>query len=198
MPKQWCYSIAPSWRQRQGTLSRPLVMGHGGAAFSIPEHTLESYQLAFELGANYVEPDFYPTKEGRLVARHDVDLNMTTNVAHIFPNRSRTLTLNGVSWCTSKKSPMVQKTTCTASSKLVLFISTPTTYYTRHQSLLILRLISHLMKSDNFESASASKVGYDQNATIGSLACQPWKILLISCIDGRSPQSWSSRTAPTI
>jgi glycerophosphoryl diester phosphodiesterase len=50
-----------------------------------------------------VEPDFYPTKEGRLVARHDVDLNTTTNVAQIFPNRSRTLKLSGVScvvlWC---------------------------------------------------------------------------------------------------
>jgi glycerophosphoryl diester phosphodiesterase len=104
MPKQLCFSFAPSLRQgegQQGTLSCPLVMGHGGAAFSMPEHTLESYQLAFDLGANYVEPDFYPTKEGRLIARHDIDLSTTTNVAQLFPNRSRTLTLSGVSYYSS-------------------------------------------------------------------------------------------------
>jgi len=91
--KHECYSIAPS---RRGTLAQPLVMGHRGAAFSIPEHTLEAYQLAFELGANYVEPDFVPTKDGRLIAHHDIDLSTTTNIASLFPNRSRTLTLNGV------------------------------------------------------------------------------------------------------
>ena len=55
----------------------------------MPEHTLAGYRLALELGADYIEPDLVPTKDGRLVAIHSVDLNITTNVDVVFPNRRR-------------------------------------------------------------------------------------------------------------
>ncbi|KAL7527393.1 hypothetical protein ACHAXR_001935, partial [Thalassiosira sp. AJA248-18] len=58
----------------------PLVLGHRGASFHIPEHTLPAYRLAFELGADYIEPDLVPCKDGTLIALHSVDLNVTTNV----------------------------------------------------------------------------------------------------------------------
>ena len=50
---------------------------------------MAGYRLALELGADYIEPDLVPTKDGHLVAIHSVDLNITTNVHVVFPNRRR-------------------------------------------------------------------------------------------------------------
>ena len=41
----------------QAQKARPLVIGHRGASGYLPEHTLEAYALAIELGADYIEPD---------------------------------------------------------------------------------------------------------------------------------------------
>jgi glycerophosphoryl diester phosphodiesterase len=59
----------------------PLVVGHRGASGYLPEHTLESYARAIELGADVVEPDVVVTKDGVLIARHEPNLTNTTNVA---------------------------------------------------------------------------------------------------------------------
>jgi glycerophosphoryl diester phosphodiesterase len=67
------------------------VIAHRGASFHIPEHTLAAYRLALELGADYIEPDLVGTKDGHLVVVHSIDLNITTNVAEVFPNRITTL-----------------------------------------------------------------------------------------------------------
>jgi glycerophosphoryl diester phosphodiesterase len=56
-----------------------LVFGHRGASGYAPEHTLLSYQLAKELGADYLEIDLQQTKDGELVALHDPDVNRTTD-----------------------------------------------------------------------------------------------------------------------
>ncbi len=61
--------------------SRPLVVGHRGAAGYRPEHTLASYRLAIELGADYIEPDLVSTRDGVLVARHENEIGATTDVA---------------------------------------------------------------------------------------------------------------------
>src|SRR5262245_39013347 len=50
--------------------ARPLVIGHRGLSGRLPEHTLASYALAIDLGADYVEPDLVATKDGVLIARH--------------------------------------------------------------------------------------------------------------------------------
>ena len=60
---------------------RPLVIGHRGASGNLPEHTLESYQRALNDGADCIEPDLVMTKDNVLVARHDLYLSTTTNVA---------------------------------------------------------------------------------------------------------------------
>lgn len=75
----------PSTAKRQ----RPLVIGHRGASYNLPEHTLASYHLALELGADYIEPDLVPTRDGVLVAMHALDLNITTNVQDVFPDRAQ-------------------------------------------------------------------------------------------------------------
>jgi glycerophosphoryl diester phosphodiesterase len=59
----------------------PLVIGHRGAAGYRPEHTLASYLLAIEQGADYIEPDLVSTRDGVLVARHENQIGATTDVA---------------------------------------------------------------------------------------------------------------------
>lgn len=48
-----------------------LVIAHRGASGERPEHTLGSYTLAIEQGADFIEPDLVLTKDGILVARHE-------------------------------------------------------------------------------------------------------------------------------
>jgi glycerophosphoryl diester phosphodiesterase len=65
-----------------------IVIAHRGASAHLPEHTLPAYRLALELGADYIEPDLVATKDNQLVAIHSMDLNKTTNVAELFPDRT--------------------------------------------------------------------------------------------------------------
>jgi glycerophosphoryl diester phosphodiesterase len=58
-----------------------MVVGHRGAPAYRPEHTIESYQLAIDQGADYIEPDLVSTRDGHLIARHESDLTLTTDVA---------------------------------------------------------------------------------------------------------------------
>jgi glycerophosphoryl diester phosphodiesterase len=59
----------------------PLVVAHRGASGHRPEHTLAAYELAIDLGADFIEPDLVSTKDGVLVARHENHLAPTTDVA---------------------------------------------------------------------------------------------------------------------
>jgi len=59
----------------------PVVIAHRGASGHLPEHTIAAYDLAIELGADFIEPDLVVTKDGVLVARHDRYLGTTTDVA---------------------------------------------------------------------------------------------------------------------
>ncbi|MGE0393817.1 MAG: glycerophosphodiester phosphodiesterase [Vicinamibacterales bacterium] len=72
-----------------------LIIGHRGAPGHRPEHTLESYRLAVEMGADYIEPDLVATKDGVLVARHENEIGGTTDVAVRFPDRKATKTIDG-------------------------------------------------------------------------------------------------------
>jgi len=75
----------------------PLVIGHRGASGYRPEHTLASYRLAIEMGADYIEPDLVSTKDHVLVARHENDITATTDVADHpeFAGRRTTKTIDG-------------------------------------------------------------------------------------------------------
>jgi glycerophosphoryl diester phosphodiesterase len=78
--------------------AKPLVIGHRGASALRPEHTLASYRKAIEIGADVIEPDLVPTKDGVLVARHENDITGTTNVSTLaqFADRRATKTIDGV------------------------------------------------------------------------------------------------------
>ncbi|QAB17265.1 glycerophosphodiester phosphodiesterase [Leucobacter muris] len=75
----------------------PLVIGHRGAPGYRPEHSASSYRLAFELGADAVEPDIVATRDGVLVVRHENEISGTTDVARHpeFASRRTTKTIDG-------------------------------------------------------------------------------------------------------
>lgn len=77
----------------------PLVIAHRGASGYRPEHTLASYTLAIEQGADYIEPDLVATRDGVLIARHEPLLGDTTDVkSHPqFAARQTTRMLDGKS-----------------------------------------------------------------------------------------------------
>jgi len=75
-----------------------VVIAHRGASGYRPEHTLAAYELGARLGADYIEPDVVPTKDGVLVARHENEISGTTDVADRpeFAGRRTTKTIDGV------------------------------------------------------------------------------------------------------
>ncbi len=80
-----------------GAPPRPLIIAHRGASGHRPEHTLEAYRLAVEMGADFIEPDLVSTKDGVLIARHENEIGGTTDVAARFPDRRRTASVDGQS-----------------------------------------------------------------------------------------------------
>lgn len=78
-----------------GAFESPLVLGHRGACGHRPEHTLASYELAIEMGADYIEPDLVMTKDGVLMARHENEISGTTDAALKFPDRKTTKNVDG-------------------------------------------------------------------------------------------------------
>jgi glycerophosphoryl diester phosphodiesterase len=73
------------------------VIAHRGASGYRPEHTIASYTLGIEQGADYIEPDLVLTKDGVLVARHENEIGGTTDVAAHpeFASRRTTKTIDG-------------------------------------------------------------------------------------------------------
>ena len=91
-------SRADDHRGDRNKPSIPILIGHRGAGGYLPEHTLESYALAIELGADYVEPDLVATRDGVLIARHEPNMIGTTDVKTRpeFANRKRIAKVDGV------------------------------------------------------------------------------------------------------
>ena len=89
-------SDSPSYPTLNG--DTPLVIGHRGASGYRPDHTLESYKLAIDMGADFIEPDLVGTKDGVLVARHEPNITGTTDVATRpeFASRKTTKNVDGV------------------------------------------------------------------------------------------------------
>jgi glycerophosphoryl diester phosphodiesterase len=67
------------WRTLDG--KAPLVIAHRGASGYFPEETIEAYRLAIAMGVDVIEPDIVVTKDGVLIARHDITLDTSTDVA---------------------------------------------------------------------------------------------------------------------
>ncbi len=78
--------------------SRPIeIMAHRGACALRPEHSLASYAKAIADGADYIEPDLMPSKDGVLMALHEPNLANVTDIAQHpeFASRKRTIDIEG-------------------------------------------------------------------------------------------------------
>ncbi|MGL5362004.1 MAG: glycerophosphodiester phosphodiesterase [Bosea sp. (in: a-proteobacteria)] len=77
---------------------KPVIAGHRGASGYLPDHTIESYKMAIEMGVDFIEPDVVATKDGVLIARHEPMLGGTTDVATRpeFANRKTKKKVDGI------------------------------------------------------------------------------------------------------
>jgi glycerophosphoryl diester phosphodiesterase len=72
-----------------------ILIAHRGASAYAPEHSREAYELGIEQGADFIEPDLQITRDGVLIALHDLTLERTTNVRDVFPDRFRATEVRG-------------------------------------------------------------------------------------------------------
>ena len=91
--------LAAGQGARMASLSAPIVIAHRGASGERPEHTLASYGLAIDEGADFIEPDLVLTQDNVFVARHENDITGTTDVATRpeFAGRKTTKVIDGQS-----------------------------------------------------------------------------------------------------
>ncbi|MBB5014281.1 glycerophosphodiester phosphodiesterase family protein [Rehaibacterium terrae] len=68
-----------NWRTLTG--AAPEVIAHRGASGERPEHTLAAYALALAQGADVIEPDLVPSRDGVLFARHEQSLGRSTDIS---------------------------------------------------------------------------------------------------------------------
>ena len=67
--------------------AKPAIIAHRGACGYLPEHTLQGVELAHQQGAHFIEQDVVLTGDGIPIVLHDITLELTTNVAVLFPKR---------------------------------------------------------------------------------------------------------------
>lgn len=71
--------LIPGHANSPFSLDHFFLIAHRGASFHAPEHTMEAYQLAETLAADFIEIDLQMTRDGILVAMHDDKVDRTTN-----------------------------------------------------------------------------------------------------------------------
>ncbi len=74
-------------------MRRTRIIAHRGASGHHPEHTAEAVLAGFALGADAVEPDLVPSRDGLLVVRHEPEISRTTDIGERleFADRRRTI-----------------------------------------------------------------------------------------------------------
>lgn len=70
-------ATVPSWSSIEG----PLLLAHRGASAERPENTLAAFELALDLGADVLELDVHPSRDGVLIVSHDPDALRSAGVA---------------------------------------------------------------------------------------------------------------------
>mgnify|MGYP001820704690 CR=1 FL=1 len=85
----FCLILLTSSAMAQNLTQHHIVIAHRGASGYLPEHTMESKSRAYAMGADYIEQDLVLTKDDVPVVMHDIYLDEVTDVAQVYPNRSR-------------------------------------------------------------------------------------------------------------
>lgn len=85
------YLINPSQRGEdilnELNITYPTVIAHRGASNIAPELTRPSFENAIKIGADYLEADIHRTRDGKLVIIHDDNLQRTSNIEEVYPER---------------------------------------------------------------------------------------------------------------
>lgn len=89
---------APAHRGGLPPAEPPITIAHRGASGHAPEHTLRSYELGLEMGADYIEQDLQMTADGVLVVLHDDTLDRTAGPAG-GSGRVKDLTIDEIAGC---------------------------------------------------------------------------------------------------
>ncbi|KKK38639.1 glycerophosphodiester phosphodiesterase [Mesobacillus campisalis] len=81
-----------------------VIVSHRGASGHAPEHTLVSYELGTKMHGDYIEIDLQMTKDGHLIAMHDMRVDRTTNGTGLVKEAtlSEIKKLDGGSWFNGK------------------------------------------------------------------------------------------------
>ena len=58
---------------------RPLILAHRGSSGLYPEHSEAAYKAAYLSGADFIETDLVLSKDGVLIACHDVTLSSSVS-----------------------------------------------------------------------------------------------------------------------
>jgi glycerophosphoryl diester phosphodiesterase len=59
-------------------MNNALIVAHRGASYAAPENTIPSFKLAFKEDADFIEGDFWLTKDNEIVCIHDPDTKRVT------------------------------------------------------------------------------------------------------------------------
>jgi glycerophosphoryl diester phosphodiesterase len=70
-------------------MNKKIVIAHRGASGYLPEHTLESKQMAHDMNADFIEQDLVLSKDNIPIVIHDIYLDDVTDVALKFPHKQR-------------------------------------------------------------------------------------------------------------
>ncbi len=68
-------------------IPHPAVIAHRGASIVAPESTRPAYEIARDLGSDYLEADLQRTADGHIIVFHDQTLRRTSNVEELYPER---------------------------------------------------------------------------------------------------------------
>jgi glycerophosphoryl diester phosphodiesterase len=78
--RMWATRWAGAFPELHAPATSVINIAHRGASAYAPEHTSAAYDLALELGADYIEPDVHMTADGELAAIHDATLDRTAKI----------------------------------------------------------------------------------------------------------------------
>src|SRR4051812_8269213 len=161
-----CDAHMPSKRAK-----RPLLIGHRGASGYVPEHTLTSYFIAIQQGADYAEPDLVMTKDGVLVARHENEIGGTTDVGSRkeFARRKASKTIDGTAvegWFTEDFT-LAELKTLRARERIPDIRPANTRFDGQFEIPTFDEILSLLRSLDEQRAVAARKAGQPKPARIG-------------------------------
>ncbi len=130
------------------------IMAHRGLYGYFPEHSKKGFELAFFMGADFLETDINLTKDGKIVIFHDPNLDDVTNISEFpeFENRKRTKMIDGILY-TNKL--FISDFTYEEISRLYTrqrFSNRPQIYNNEFKMLLMEDLIKMVIEKNHFHN----------------------------------------------